>query len=114
MAPGLTGAYRLCVGLAVTLLLLVGASGPSAAMPDLAPRGWAPGTLVHVTLEPGVVTHTEVRTETVTETVTSTVGQGSSGAPEGTVGPPLVNEQPTLPTADPETVRSALPQMPGE
>lgn len=42
------------------------------------------------TLEPGVVTHTEVRTETVTETVTSTVG------------PPLVNEQPTL------------PQMPGE
>lgn len=54
------------------------------------------------TLEPGVVTHTEVRTETVTETVTSTVGQGSSGAPEETVGPPLVNEQPTL------------PQMPGE
>lgn len=66
------------------------------------------------TLEPGVVTHTEVRTETVTETVTSTVGQGASGAPEETVGPPLVNEQPTLPTADPETVRSALPQIPGQ
>ena len=56
MAPGLTGAYRLCVGLAVALLLVVGASGPNAAMPDLAPRGWAPGTLLPFALGPGAVT----------------------------------------------------------
>jgi hypothetical protein len=56
VAPGLTGAHRLCVGLAVALLLLVGASGPNAAMPDLAPRGWAPGTLLPFALGPGAVT----------------------------------------------------------
>ena len=56
MAPGLTRAHRLCVGLAVALLLLVGASRPNAATPDLSPSGWGPGTLVPITLGPGVVT----------------------------------------------------------
>lgn len=56
MAPGLTRAHRLCVGLAVALLLLVGASRPNAATPDLSPSGWGPGTLVPITLGPGAVT----------------------------------------------------------
>lgn len=56
MAPGLTRAHRLCVGLAVALLLLVGTSGPNAATPELAPRGWGPGALVPITLGPGAVT----------------------------------------------------------
>jgi hypothetical protein len=56
VAPGLTRAYRLCVALAVALLLVVGASGPNAAMPDLAPRGWAPGTLLPFALGPAAVT----------------------------------------------------------
>jgi hypothetical protein len=44
------------VGASVALLLLVGASAPNAAQPDLAPRGWAPGTVLPVTLAPGAVT----------------------------------------------------------
>ncbi len=56
MAPGLTRAHRLCVGLAVALLLLVGTTGPNAATPDLAPRGWGPGALMPITLGPGAVT----------------------------------------------------------
>jgi len=56
VAPGLTRAHRLCVGLAVALLLLVGASRPNAATPDLSPSGWGPGTLVPITLGPGAVT----------------------------------------------------------
>ena len=56
MAPGLTRAYRLCVGLSVALLLLVGASGPNAAQPDLSPRGWAPGTLLPFAMGPAAVT----------------------------------------------------------
>lgn len=56
MAPGLTRAHRLCVGAALGLLLLVGLSAPNAAQPDLAPRGWAPGTLLPLTLGPAAVT----------------------------------------------------------
>ena len=56
MAPGLTRAHRLCVGVALGLLLLVGLSAPNAAQPDLSPRGWAPGTLLPVELSPAAVT----------------------------------------------------------
>ncbi len=42
--------------LSVGLLLLVGLSGPNAAQPDLAPRGWAPGTLLPFALGPAAVT----------------------------------------------------------
>ena len=56
MAAGLTRGRTLCVGASVALLLLVGAAAPHAAMPDLAPRGWAPGQLVPVTLGPAAVT----------------------------------------------------------
>jgi hypothetical protein len=38
------------------LLLLVGLALPNAAAPDLGPRGWAPGTLLPVTLGPALVT----------------------------------------------------------
>ncbi|PKW27006.1 hypothetical protein ATL31_1835 [Phycicoccus duodecadis] len=40
----------------VVLLLLVGLSRANAAQPDLLPRGWAPGPLLPVTLDPAVVT----------------------------------------------------------
>ena len=56
MAPGLRRLHPLLVGASVALLLLVGASAPNAAQPDLAPRGWAPGTLLPVTLGPAAVT----------------------------------------------------------
>lgn len=56
MAAGLTRGRTLCVGVSVALLLLVGAAAPHAAMPDLAPRGWAPGQLVPVALGPAAVT----------------------------------------------------------
>lgn len=38
------------------LLLLVGLSLPHAGAPDLGPRGWAPGTVLPVTLGPALVT----------------------------------------------------------
>ena len=56
MAAGLTRGRTLCVGVSVALLLLVGAAAPHAAQPDLAPRGWAPGQLLPVTLGPAAVT----------------------------------------------------------
>ena len=56
MAAGLTRGRTLCVGVSVALLLLVGASAPNAAQPDLSPRGWAPGQLLPVTLGPAAVT----------------------------------------------------------
>lgn len=40
----------------VVLLLLVGMTAPNAAQPDLAPRGWAPGTLLPFALGPAAVT----------------------------------------------------------
>lgn len=40
----------------VALLVLVGLSRPNAAQPDLLPRGWAPGPLLPVTLDPATVT----------------------------------------------------------
>lgn len=40
----------------LALLWLVGASRPSAAMPDLAPRGWAPGPLLPIVLSSAAVT----------------------------------------------------------
>ncbi len=40
----------------LALLLVVGLSGPNAAQPDLMPRGWAPGTLLPVTLSSAAVT----------------------------------------------------------
>ena len=43
VAPRLTRAHRLCVGVSLGLLLLVGLSAPNAAQPDLGPRGWARG-----------------------------------------------------------------------
>ncbi|MBM6403430.1 polyprenol phosphomannose-dependent alpha 1,6 mannosyltransferase MptB [Phycicoccus sp. CSK15P-2] len=65
MAPGLSaprppgrtdGVRRALLVVSLGLLLLVGASRPNAAQPDLLPRGWAPGPLVPVDLGPGVVT----------------------------------------------------------
>jgi hypothetical protein len=56
VAPGLNRVHPLLVGASVTLLLLVGASRPNAAQPDLSPSGWAPGPLIPVTLGPGAVT----------------------------------------------------------
>lgn len=66
MAAGLTppvetggrGEHRRYALLAasVALLLLVGLSRPDAAQPDLLPRGWAPGPLLPLTLDPAVVT----------------------------------------------------------
>lgn len=56
MAPGLTRAHRLCVGVALGLLLLVGLSAPNAAQPDLAPSGWGPGSLLPLTPGPAAVT----------------------------------------------------------
>ncbi|WP_157622375.1 hypothetical protein [Nostocoides sp. Soil756] len=40
----------------LALLALVGLSRPNAAQPDLLPRGWAPGPLLPLTLDPAVVT----------------------------------------------------------
>ena len=56
MATGLTRGRTLCVGASIALLLLVGAAAPHAAMPDLDPRGWAPGHPVPVPLGPATVT----------------------------------------------------------
>lgn len=67
MAPGLSApapprtggpgtARPVLLAFSVALLLLVGLSRPNAAQPDLLPRGWAPGTLLPLTLEPAVVT----------------------------------------------------------
>ncbi|HMM94268.1 hypothetical protein [Phycicoccus sp.] len=47
---------RLVLGASVALLLVVGLARPNAAQPDLDPRGWAPGTLLPLTLSPTVVT----------------------------------------------------------
>lgn len=58
------------------------------------------------TLEPGVVTHTEVRTETVTETVTSTPETSSSASEEPINAP--------LPTVDPYDHRAPVVPAPGE
>ena len=58
MAPGLTRAHRLCVGVALGLLLLVGLSAPNAAQPDLAPPGWVIGPRLPLTLGPAAVTAT--------------------------------------------------------
>ncbi|HET7823552.1 MAG TPA: hypothetical protein VFL10_18665 [Ornithinibacter sp.] len=56
MAPGLTRAHRLCVGVALGLLLLVGLSAPNAAQPDLAPPGWVLAPRLPLELGPGAVT----------------------------------------------------------
>ena len=56
MAPGLTRAHRLCVGVALGLLLLVGLSAPNAAQPDLAPPGWVRAPRLPIELGPGAVT----------------------------------------------------------
>ena len=47
---------RVLLAGSVTALLLVGLSRPNAAQPELAPRGWAPGTVLPVTLDPAAVT----------------------------------------------------------
>ena len=56
VAPGLTRAHRVCVAVALGLLLLVGLSAPNAAQPDLAPPGWVPGLRLPLELGPGAVT----------------------------------------------------------
>ena len=56
MAPGLTRAHRLCVGVALGLLLLVGLSAPNAAQPDLAPPGWVVAPRLPLELGPAAVT----------------------------------------------------------
>ena len=61
VAPGLTRAHRVCVAVALGLLLLVGLSAPNAAQPDLAqpdlaPPGWVPGLRLPLELGPGGVT----------------------------------------------------------
>lgn len=66
------------------------------------------------TVEPGMVTQTEIRTETVTETVTQSVAPSTSANPDEPVGSPLVNEHVPVPTTDAEAIRSELPQVPGQ
>jgi hypothetical protein len=56
VAPGLTRAHRLGVGVALGLLLLVGLSAPNAAQPDLAPPGWVPAPRLPLELGPAAVT----------------------------------------------------------
>lgn len=51
-------ARRALLLLAFGLLLVVGLSRPNASQPGLGPRGWAPGTLLPVTLGPAAVTAT--------------------------------------------------------
>ena len=58
MAPGLTRAHRLTVGVALGLLLLVGLSAPNAAQPDLAPPGWVVAPRLPLELGPAAVTAT--------------------------------------------------------
>ena len=55
-APGLTRAHRVCVAVALGLLLLVGLSAPNAAQPDLAPPGWVRVPRLPLELGPGAVT----------------------------------------------------------
>lgn len=58
-APGPLTPDRLRVallGTSIALLLLVSLSRPNAAQPGLGPRGWAPGSLVPLTLGPAAVT----------------------------------------------------------
>jgi hypothetical protein len=55
-APGLTRAHRLCAGVALGLLLLVGLSAPNAAQPDLAPPGRVLVPHLPLELGPGAVT----------------------------------------------------------
>ncbi len=55
-APRLTRAHRLCVGVSLGLLLLVGLSAPNAAQPDLAPPGWVRVPRLPLELGPGGVT----------------------------------------------------------
>ncbi len=47
---------RVLLAASLGLLLLVGLSRPNAAQPDLLPRGWAPGSLLPLTLSPAAVT----------------------------------------------------------
>jgi hypothetical protein len=58
VAPGLTRAHRLSVGVALGLLLLVGLSAPNAAQPDLAPPGWVIAPRLPLELGPAAVTAT--------------------------------------------------------
>lgn len=64
------------------------------------------------TLEPGTVTHTEVRTETVTETVTRSADPSSSATSESE-GTPLNNGHLPAPTIDPEPL-GPMPPIPGQ
>ena len=58
LATGRSGelARRALLATSFALLLVVGLALPHAAAPDLGPRGWAPGTLLPVTLGPALVT----------------------------------------------------------
>jgi hypothetical protein len=58
VAPGLTRAHRLSVGVPLGLLLLVGLSAPNAAQPDLAPPGWVIAPRLPLELGPAAVTAT--------------------------------------------------------
>ncbi|MBR7744269.1 hypothetical protein KC207_13320 [Phycicoccus sp. BSK3Z-2] len=49
-------ARRVTLTVSLLLLLLVGLSRPNAAQPDLLPRGWAPGPVLPVSLDPAVLT----------------------------------------------------------
>lgn len=64
------------------------------------------------TLEPGTVTHTEVRTETVTETVTRSADPSSSVTSESE-GTPSNNGHLPTPTIDPEPL-GPMPPIPGQ
>ncbi|MFD8880520.1 hypothetical protein [Corynebacterium xerosis] len=64
------------------------------------------------TLEPGTVTHTEVRTETVTETVTRSADPSSSVTSKSE-GTPLNNGHLPAPTIDPEPL-GPMPPIPGQ
>ncbi|MFL6078407.1 MAG: hypothetical protein ACJ714_00625 [Ornithinibacter sp.] len=55
-ASSLTRAHRVCVAVALGLLLLVGLSAPNAAQPDLAPPGWVLVPRLPLELGPGAVT----------------------------------------------------------
>ena len=64
------------------------------------------------TLEPGTVTHTEVRTETVTETVTRSADPSSSVTSKSE-GTQLNNGHLPAPTIDPEPL-GPMPPIPGQ
>ena len=70
------------------LLLVVGLTLPNAASPNLGPRGWAPGTLLSLSLSPAVVTATMWTAYTLgaVAIVLAVTGRGGRELPRPVVG----------------------------